>query len=221
MKKQLFRINLLQTVIHLGVWSVLILLAWDYFSGRLSVNPILDLEQRTGRIALTLLVLSLACTPVYILFGWRQVLKSRRSLGLYSFMLAAIHLSIFLFLDYGLSWALILDAFVNKLFILVGAIAFLILLALALTSLDASKSWLGRNWKRLHELVYLAALLVVLHYAWARKGDIFHLQGDILRPFLYGLAVLALLFMRICPVRTFFQSHRPVLRGSRKKQQVS
>jgi sulfoxide reductase heme-binding subunit YedZ len=208
MKKWLSRFSLLQVVIHLSVWLSLSLLAWDYFSGRLSVNPILDLEQRTGRIALTLLILSLACTPLYTLFGWREVLKRSRTLGLSAFTVAGIHLSIFVFLDYGLNWKLILDAVATKPFILAGGTAFLILLALALTSSKASKRWLGKNWKRLHRLVYPAALLVILHYAWARKGDIFRLQGDILRPFLYGLLLLSLLFIRLGPIRRFIQSCR-------------
>jgi sulfoxide reductase heme-binding subunit YedZ len=202
------QLTLLQVAIHLGAWLPLILLGFDYFNRRLSVNPILDLEQRTGRIAMALLLLSLACTPVYILFGWREALKRSRTLGLYAFMMASFHLFIFLFLDYGLNWSLILDALVKKRFIIVGAIAFLILLVLALTSFDASKRWLGKNWKKLHRLVYLAAGLVVLHDAWARKGDLFHLQGDIIRPLIYGLILLALLLLRTKLIRIYFQAHR-------------
>ncbi len=63
---------------------------------------------------------------------------------------------------------------------------------------------LGKNWKRLHKAVYLAAPLVIIHFAWARKGDIFSLQGDVLQPFIYGLIVLVLLVVRIPAVKTFF-----------------
>ena len=79
--------------------------AFDYFLGNLSVNPIQDIEQRTGRAAVTLLVLSLMCTPFNTLFGWKELLKRRRALGLYTFMYASIHVLIFLYLDYGLSWS--------------------------------------------------------------------------------------------------------------------
>jgi sulfoxide reductase heme-binding subunit YedZ len=208
MKARLKKLTLLQVAIHLGAWLPLILLVVDFFSSRLSVNPIQDLEQRTGRTALTLLVLSLACTPLHSLFGWREVLKRRRTLGLYAFMVAAIHLSIFMFLDYGFNWGLILDALVKKRFIIIGVISFLILLTLALTSFDASKRWLGKNWKRLHRLIYPGAVLVILHYALAKKGDLFRLQGDIVRPFIYGLILLTLLIMRIGPIRRFIQAHR-------------
>lgn len=200
--------NLLRLVVHLGAWLPLLLLAYDYYGRRLSVNPILDLEQRTGRTALTLLVLSLSTTPLHTLFGWREILKHRRTLGLYAFFYAAIHLSIFVFLDYGFNIGSILADVWKRPFIIIGALTFLILLSLAATSFDASKLWLGKNWKRLHRLIYLAALLDVLHYAWALKGDIFRLQGDIFRPLIYALVLLVLFLLRLRPVRTFIRSFR-------------
>jgi sulfoxide reductase heme-binding subunit YedZ len=208
MKRISSHLSLLQVLIHLGVWLTLSLLVWDYFNGHLSVNPIQGLEQRSGRIALTILMLSLACTPVFILTGWQEVLKRRRTLGLYAFMAAAFHLSIFLVLDYGLNWNLILEAVVGKRFIIVGAVAFSILLALALTSFRPSKVWLGRNWKRLHRLVYVAGILVIVHYGWARKGNLLRLQGDILKPLLYGMTLFILLILRLRPIRKYFQTHK-------------
>jgi sulfoxide reductase heme-binding subunit YedZ len=199
--------TLLRVIVHLGALLPLVLLVYDYFSGRLSVNPILDLEQRTGRTALTLLILSLSCMPLHSLFGWREILRHRRTLGLYAFMYAAIHLSIFVFLDYGANFGLILADVWKRPFIIIGAITFLVLLSLAITSFDVTKVWLGKNWKRLHRLVFLAAGLDILHYAWARKGDIFHLQGDIIRPLIYALILLVLLLLRFRPIRKFIQSH--------------
>jgi sulfoxide reductase heme-binding subunit YedZ len=199
--------TLLRVIVHLGALLPLVLLIYDYFSGRLSVNPILDLEQRTGRTALTLLVLSLSCTPLHSLFGWREILRHRRTLGLYAFMYAAIHVSIFVFLDYGSNFGLILADVWKRPFIIIGAITFLILLSMAITSFDITKVWLGKNWKHLHRLVFLAAGLDILHYAWARKGDIFHLQGDIIRPLIYALILLVLLLLRFRPIRKFIQSH--------------
>jgi sulfoxide reductase heme-binding subunit YedZ len=208
MKSFLKKFSLLQVAIHLGAWLPLVWLIIDYFGRRMSVNPILDLERRTGRTALTLLLLSLACTPLHSLSGWRELLKRSRTLGLYAFLYAVIHMSIFVFLDYGANFVLILHDVWKKPFIIVGATTFLILLALALTSFDFSKIWLGKKWKHLHRLVYLAAALDILHYAWALKGDIFHLQGDILRPLIYASILLVLLFLRIRPIRRFVQSHR-------------
>ena len=208
MRSHLRQSTLLRVMVHLGAWLPLLILLFDYFSRRLSVNPILDLEQRTGRTALTLLLLSLSCTPLHSLFGWREILRHRRTLGLYAFMYATIHLSIFLILDYGLNFAQILADAAIKPFIIVGASTFLILLSMALTSFDASKVWLGRNWKRLHRLIYLAAGLAILHYFWGLKGDIFRLQGDITRPLVYFSIFLVLLLMRFRPIRKFLQSHQ-------------
>jgi sulfoxide reductase heme-binding subunit YedZ len=74
------------------------------------------------------------------------------------------------------------------------------LLALAATASRWTIKRLGKNWKRLHRLIYPAGVLVILHYAWAKKGDLFHLRGDIQQPLLFGLLVILLLVLRIPPV---------------------
>jgi methionine sulfoxide reductase heme-binding subunit len=206
MKK--FRYTPLQIIMHLYAWSGLVHLLIDYFIGNLSVNPIQDLEQRTGRHAITLLVLSLLCTPLNTLFGGKEPLKRRRALGLYSFMYATIHVLIFVSLDYGLAWSLIIQNVVEKPYIIFGLITFLMLIPLAVTSFDIWKVRLKKNWKRLHQTVYLIAPLAVLHFALSKKGDIFRLQGEIVRPLIYGLVVLILLILRIPRVRKFFASLR-------------
>lgn len=186
-----------QWLVHLTAWIPLILTAWDAYSGNLTINPIQAATQRTGQFAITLLVLSLACTPLNTLFGWRTALKLRRPLGLYAFMYAAIHLTIFLVVDYGLNWDLLKDVLFEKAYIIVGLSAFTILLALAATSFKYWQKRLGKNWKRLHQLVYAAGVLVVVHYFWAVKGDWLSLSGDILRPLLYAVVVTLLLLARI------------------------
>jgi len=206
MKKS--RYTPLQIIMHIYAWSALAHLLFDFAVGNLSVNPIQDLEQRTGRAAITLLVLSLMSTPLNTLFGWKELLKRRRALGLYTFMYATIHVLIFLDLDYGLSWSLIFQSVFEKPYILVGATSFLLLIPLAVTSFDVWKKRLKKNWKRLHQVVYFIAPLVVLHFAWSKKGSIFELQGDVLRPLIYGLVVLILLILRIPRIRKFFASLR-------------
>ena len=205
-KKQ--RYTPLQIIMHIYAWSALAHLVFDYFAGNLSVNPIQDIEQRTGRAAVTLLVLSLMCTPLNTLFGWKELLKRRRALGLYTFMYATIHVLIFLYLDYGLSWSLIIQSIVEKPYIIFGTITFLLLTPLAITSFDIWKKRLRKNWKRLHQTVYFIAPLAVLHFAMSKKGDIFTLQGDVVRPLIYGLVVLILLILRIPRIRKFFASIR-------------
>jgi sulfoxide reductase heme-binding subunit YedZ len=208
MKTLLSRHTPFQIAMHLYAWSAIVRLLFEFAAGTTSVNPIQEMEQLTGRYAITLLVLSLACTPLNTLFGWRELLKRRRALGLYAFMYATVHVIIFVDLDYGLAWSLILRTVFDKPYILAGMTSFLLLIPIALTSFDIWKVRLGKNWKRLHQVVYFIAPLVILHYAWSKKGNILTLQGDIVRPFIYGLVLLLLLTFRIKPIRTFLTSLR-------------
>jgi methionine sulfoxide reductase heme-binding subunit len=191
----------LQIAMHLYAWSAIILLIFDFFMGHLSANPIQDLERRTGRHAITLLVLLLLCTPINTIFKWSEPLKRRRALGLYVFMYVTIHVIIFADLDYGLAWSRLLKEVIEKPRLIVGATAFLLFIPLAITSFDIWKVRLGKNWKRLHRVIYFIAPLVVLHYLWSKKGDIFSLQGEILKPMIYGIIIAILLIFRIPPVR--------------------
>ena len=202
----------LQIAVHLYAWSALTTLVIGFFTHQLTANPIQAMEQRTGRHALTLLVLSLACSPLNTLFGWRELIKRRRALGLYAFMYAVIHVIIFVDLDYGLAWSLLIQTVLQKSYILYGMTAFLLLIPLALTSFDTWKKRLGKNWKRLHQLVYFIAPIAALHYAMAVKGDIFHLSGDISQPLEYGILIGILLFLRLPFIRRFIASLRDRVR---------
>jgi sulfoxide reductase heme-binding subunit YedZ len=201
MKSLFKRYTPFQIAMHIYAWSALVHLIIDFFTHNLTANPIQAMEQRTGRHAITLLVLSLACTPLNNIFGWRELIKRRRALGLYAFMYATIHVIIFVDLDYGLAWSLIVQTIIEKPYILVGMLTFLMLIPLAFTSFDIWKKRLGKNWKRLHKLVYWLAPLAVLHYAWGKKGDFFRLQGEIILPLIYAIIVIILLVMRIPQVR--------------------
>jgi len=208
MKSLFKRYTPLQIAMHIYAWSALVRLIIDFFTHNLTANPIQAMEQRTGRHAITLLVLSLACTPLNNIFGWRELIKRRRALGLYAFMYATIHVIIFADLDYGLAWSLIVQTIIEKPYIIVGVLTFLMLVPLGFTSFDIWKKRLGKNWKRLHQTIYLIAPLAVLHYAWGKKGDFFRLQGEIIRPLIYGLIVLILLIMRMPQVRKALASLR-------------
>jgi sulfoxide reductase heme-binding subunit YedZ len=145
--------------------------------------------------------MSLACTPLNTLFKWSELLKRRRALGLYAFMYATIHVLIYLHLDFGLAWSFILQNFTQDPRLIVGLIAFVLMILLAWTSFDIWKKRLKKNWKRLHRAVYVIAPLAVLHFAWNKKGNIFVAQGDIAQPLIYGIIVIVLLVMRISRVR--------------------
>ena len=195
------RYTLLQTAIHLYAWSALVWIIIELITDSFSINPIQELEQRTGRHAITLLVMSLLCTPLNAIFKFPELLKRRRTLGLYALLYATIHVLLFVNLDYGLAWSLIARTIFEKPYIIVGALAFLMLIPLGVTSFDVWKLRLGKNWKRLHQLVYIIAPLVVLHYIWSKKGDILSFSGDIVRPAIYGLVVIIFLILRIPAIR--------------------
>jgi len=202
----------LQIAMHLYAWSELVILLVGFFTHHLTANPIQQLEIRTGRHAIALLVLSLVCTPLNTVLGWREPIKRRRALGLYALMYASLHVIIFVDLDYGLAWSLLIQTVLQKSYILYGMAAFLLLIPLALTSFDIWKKRLGKSWKRLHQLVYFIAPIAALHYAMAVKGDIFHLSGDINQPLTYGIVIGLLLLLRIPFIRRFIASLRDRMR---------
>ena len=220
MKSFFKRYTPLQVAMHIYAWSALAHILFDFLTGNISPNPIQELEQRTGRHAITLLVLSLACTPLNTLFKWPELIKRRRALGLNAFLYATIHVLIFVDLDYGLAWSLILQTIFEKPYIVVGVIAFLMLIPLAFTSFDVWKMRLKKNWKRLHQTIYLIAPLAVLHYAWGKKGDFFALQGEIIRPLIYAVVVLLLLAIRIPLVRRTVASWRDRVRVTLSRRRI-
>ena len=206
----------LQWLVHAVVWAPAIWLAIAAQRGHLTVNPIQAATQRTGFTALTLLALSLACTPLSALFGLKQALKVRRALGVYAFLYAGGHFLLFTGVDYHFDLEFLWADVGKKPYIWVGLSAGLILLALAVTSFQWWMKRLGKNWKKLHKLVYLAAPLVILHFAWTRKGNLFTLGGDMLQPLLFGLLVVALLVLRLPGVRKATRSWFS-LRGRRNR----
>ena len=200
------RFTPLQIAIHLYAWSALIRVVIELLTDSFSINPIQELEQRTGRHAITLLVLTLLCSPLNMVFKWHEPLKRRRTLGLYAFMYVVIHVLIFVNLDYGLAWSLIIQTVFEKPYIVVGLITFLMLIPLAMTSFDIWKRRMGKKWKKLHQTIYIIAPLAALHFAWSKKGDIFSLSGDIIRPLIYALVIFIFLIFRIPAVRRWIAS---------------
>jgi len=195
------RARLLQILTHLAALTPLAVLAWDYAQGQLSADPIREVTLRTGRAALVLLMLSLACTPIHIVFGFKPLLRLRRPLGLYAFLYAGLHGLMFIGPDYGFDLGLILEEVVQKRFLQAGIAAFLLLLPLAITSTKGWMRRLGKNWKRLHRLAYVAALIAVVHFVWLAKGDV-------RRPLVYGAVVVVLLVVRLPPVRRAIRRSR-------------
>jgi len=158
-----------RTAGHVGALIPGVLLAWEAATGHLSVDPVKELTQRTGKDAFVLLVLSLAVDPTVRLTGLRSLAPLARILGLYAFGYATLHFLVFVGLDFGFRGDLIVDGVLKKRFAVIGLTAFLILLILAATSTRRWAQRLGPLWKRIHRLVYVAGALATLHYLWAVK----------------------------------------------------
>ena len=195
--------------VHLAAWVPLIVLIVNALNDNLTFNPIQAATQRTGQAAIILLILSLACTPISTYLGWKDAVKLRRALGLYAFMYAAIHFVLFSVVDFGLQLDLIAREFVEKRYLWAGLPAFVILIALAATSFRRAMRRMGKNWKRLHRLIYLAAILVALHLAFVVKGDFFSLSGDVWKPLAAAIAIGILLIARLPWLRRRWLSLRP------------
>ena len=180
-------------IINIAALAPLGKLVWDYVGGNM-IDPIGEMTDVTGYTGLALLAASLAVTPILSLTGYRKVATVRKSLGLQGFLYVTLHLLVFIALDYGLNLNLILgDAILSKRFVLVGFGSFLLLLPLAITSTKWWMKRLGKNWKRLHRLAYLAVPLGVFHYFLVEKIPV--------EPFIWGAVVGLLLIARIPSVR--------------------
>lgn len=184
------RYDYFKIAVHAAALVPLAALIFDAFMGRLGFDPIREITFRTGRDALVLLMLSLAVTPVNRFFGLRAVVRVRRALGVYAFVYASLHFLTFIGLDYGFNLTQIVEGISQRPFALVGFVAFLTLVPLVVTSTNGWKRRLGRNWKRLHRLVYLTGVLVIVHFAWAAKQDYSE-------PLTYGAVVAILLLARV------------------------
>ncbi len=195
-------VRLAQVGVHLAALAPLAVLAWDYAHDNLTVNPIQRITLWTGKWTLVLLVVSLACTPASSLLGFRPALRWRRPLGLYAFLYATLHFLTFVGLDYTFDAGLLREAIFEKRYALVGFAAFLILVPLAITSTRGWMRRLGRRWKRLHRLVYLAALQAVLHFTWSVKADV-------RVPLQYAAVVGAILALRLPVLRRAVHRVRP------------
>jgi sulfoxide reductase heme-binding subunit YedZ len=187
------RTNWLRVLVHVGALLPLVWIIWDYAQGAFLVDPVREITTRTGRTAIVLLVLTLACTPISTVFGFRQAIRVRRALGLYTFVYVSLHFLTFVWLDYGLNLELILRAIFEQRYVIVGFASGLVMLFLAATSTKGWQRRLGKWWKRLHRLFYLAAPLAILHYLWLVK--------DIREPLRYAVVVAMLLALRIPQVR--------------------
>lgn len=207
--------NPLRRAVHFIAPLPLLLLAAAYFTGNLTINPVQAATRWAGDIAIVFLLLTLACSPINTLFDLPMVLKLRRPLGLWTFYYASLHLLTYTGLDYGFNFRLFRLDNADKPYILWGLLTITALLLLALTSQKWWKKKLGKNWKRLHKLVYLAGILAVVHLALVVKGNLLDLQGDLWKPLTAGTIVLVLLVLRLPFVKRWILALRQKSRTAR------
>lgn len=175
-------------ILFINALVPLLLLSWDWYADALGANPIEYFLRTTGVLTLVFLLLSLSVTPLRKVFGWNQLIKLRRMLGLFAFFYGCIHLVTYSIFDKSLDIPAIASDVWERPFIAFGMTAFAILIPLAVTSTNGMiKRIGGKNWQRLHRIVYVAAVLGVVHFFLIQKSDYRF-------PIIFG-AVLALLLL--------------------------
>ena len=178
-------------VIFLNSLVPLALLAWDAWFGKIGANPIEFFLRTTGVLTIVFLFVTLSITPLRKYYGWNQLVKFRRMLGLYAFFYGFLHLITYSIFDKSLSVSAIVGDIWERPFIAVGMASFFLLIPLAVSSTNgAIKRLGGKNWQRLHRLTYLAAIGGVVHFWMIVKSDLTY-------PFLFALVLAGLLGYRI------------------------
>jgi len=158
-------------------------------SNSLGPDPADHLMHVTGEWVMRFLVLVLLATPL-ARHGWPRLARYRRMLGLYVWFYATLHLLVFAQVFIGWSGALLIDELVDRPYVLVGFVAWLILVPLGITSARAIRKKMGKHWRQLHRLTYIVVILGWLHLLWLSRSDV----GDAV---LYGVIFGLLLGYRI------------------------
>lgn len=180
----------LKRLLFLGcLWPLYSLSYWVY-QDQLGSNPVQFVERHLGKWTLIFLCLTLAITPLRHLTNSAQWVRYRKMLGLFAFFYATLHLLSYAGIDYQFAWKDILNDVLKHRYVLVGFLAWLLLIPLAMTSTDAMMKRLKQRWKKLHRLIYVIAILGVLHFCWLVKKDL-------TEPLIYAAVVAILLLLRM------------------------
>jgi len=174
----------------------LLRLLWLGMHDSLTANPIEFITRATGEWTLYFLCFTLAVTPLRRLTGLNVLLRLRRMLGLFTFFYACLHFLTFLWFDHFFDLAAMMQDVLKRPFIAMGFSAFVLLVPLAVTSNDRMIRKLGRRWTLLHRLIYLIAVLSLLHFWWMRAG-----KNNVAEPMVIGAIIAVLLALRWVSLR--------------------
>ncbi|MDH5387791.1 MAG: sulfoxide reductase heme-binding subunit YedZ [Gammaproteobacteria bacterium] len=167
----------------------LVWLVWGAINDTLGANPVEVMTRETGEWVLRFLLITLSITPARKILNLPWLIKLRRMLGLFVFFYAVMHFITYIWFDQYFNWSEIVKDVVKRPFITIGFAAFVLLIPLALTSNKIMIRRLKKNWLVLHKLIYVIAVLGVLHFTWLVKADY-------LQPVVYFLILLLLLVYR-------------------------
>ena len=183
-------ITIIRPVIVMVCWLPLLDLLLDVSLDNMGANPIQALHIRLGDWSLRFLCITLVITPIQTITNWRGMSDYRRMFGLFTFVYATLHVLAYLIIDNFFAWRIIGIDILESSYIWFGVIAYLIILALAVTTPIRSKKIMGKKWKKLHRFIYLAAVAAILHYFW-------QLKGNLADPLFYLIIITLLLGFRL------------------------
>jgi methionine sulfoxide reductase heme-binding subunit len=169
----------------------LAVLVWRGLHNDLTADPIAFITHTTGDWTLRFLIITLGITPLRKILHVPQLIRFRRMLGLFAFFYVCLHFTTWIWLDKQFVWSEMWKDVEKRRFITVGFTGFVLLIPLAVTS---TAGWIrrlgGKRWQRLHRLIYVTAVLGVIHYYWLVKSDV-------RKPLFYGFLVAILLAWRL------------------------
>ena len=183
-------VRLFKPVIFLLASIPFIWLLSKIFQNNLGPDPAQALSIETGEWTLRFLLLTLSITPLRQIFRMAEIARLRRMIGLFTFFYASIHFLSWMAFILGFRWLAIAEELVERPYITVGFLAYVILFLLGITSTKSMVRKLGKNWKRLHKFIYIASILAILHLLWI-------LRTDITEAVIYGVVLATLLGYRV------------------------
>ncbi|MFC3121816.1 protein-methionine-sulfoxide reductase heme-binding subunit MsrQ [Agaribacter flavus] len=190
-------ITVFRVLIHLTALLWLGLVYLDGLNGNLPGDPVQYLIEFSGKGAINLLLICLVISPLAKQFKFAQLIKFRRTTGVYAALYAVFHLYIFISYELQFEWGLVFSEIIERPYITVGFITLSILLALAVTSPSTVKRKMGKHWQQLHNWVYPASILAIVHFWWSLKSE----WSEPLVYLICLLLLLALRYKKLIPAR--------------------